>query len=465
MWKTALTEEELAASVRLGPDTTFGAPGAIVKKGSGRLELPSVVGARDVTVQEGSLAVGTGGVTPLAHRWTFNNGDLTDKVGDKNAWLVLPTDASKTIGTNATSITLPGGTKGTAGHIELGNYILPTNGCPLTIEIWATTHGLGNWTRVFEIGNSWTSTLMLSWNRSGNINMNRLEAADGLDPNDSSKYHAAFKTDDTLAPFNIDTEYHVAVTFEPDAESGRWKVTGYKQDATTGETLKKVTVLADEGWSPASLNQRVDMLGHSLATDPDSHASYNEMRVWAAALTEEQLSKNVQLGPDTVFFYPMGTAAASSLPASARVDLCAGTYLDLCGGTTTAASLTGEGTVMNGMFAATDGIRPGNGGASGTLKVADGATLGGPLVVAPAADGTCGALEADGALDLSGLDLTVAAGSAFKVGVTYTLATCAPGQLTGTFRSVPGNCNGFVSYDAAAGKVTCKIGGLSIIVR
>ena len=59
----------------------------------------------------------------------------------------------------------------------------------------------------------------------------------------------------------------------------------------------------------------------------------------------------------------------------------------------------------------------------------------------------------------------VAAGSAFKPGITYTLATCAPGQLIGTFRSVPGNCNGFVTYDVAAGKVTCKLGGVCIIFR
>ena len=172
------------------------------------------------------------------------------------------------------------------------------------------------------------------------------------------------------------------------------------------------------------------------------------------------------MGPDTVPDYSAeSTAEAAHLAASARLDVRAGAVRDLCNGTNTVTSLTGEGTVQYGKLTATDGIRPGNGGASGTLKLASGATLGGPLVVAPAADGTCGALEADGALDLSGLDLTVATGSAFKPGVTYTLATCAPGQLIGTFRSVPGNCNGFVTYDVAAGKVTCKIGGLCIIIR
>ena len=462
VWHAALTEAELAASVRLGPDTDFAAaPGAIVKKGSGRLELPSVVGARDVTVQEGTLAAGTGGAA-LTHRWTFNGGDLQDKVGANNAWIVAPTDASKIITTNAAGIRLPGGARGTAGHIELGKDILPNDGRALTIELWATQHGVESWSRIFEIGSNWTNTFLMSWTRSDNLDMNRLEGSDGMS---GSTYRMVYRSDDSLAPYALDTEYHIAVTMAPDAESGRWRVTAYKQDAVTGETLKKATTLAAADWSPARLIQAHSYLGYSISNDHDANASYNEVRVWAVALTEEQLTKNAQLGPDTVFPYPADGATASSLPATARVDVRAGACLDLCGGTTTAASLTGEGTVMNGTFAATEAIRPGNGGASGTLKLADGAALSGTLVVAPAADGTCGALEAEGALDLSGLDLAIAAGSTFKDCVSYTLATCAPGQLTGTFRNVPAQLEYAIKYDAAAGTVTCKLGGLYIFFR
>ena len=252
-----------------------------------------------------------------------------------------------------------------------------------------------------------------------------------------------------------------------DTSTGRWWVTGYKQDATTGVTLKTGTFLVnDANWSPAKLAQDVCALGYSTGNDKDAYASYNEMRVWSIALTEEQLTQHAQLGPDTVPDYSAeSTTVAAPLPASARLDVRAGASLDLCNGTNTVTSLTGEGAVMNGTLTATDGIRPGNDGASGTLKLASGATLGGPLVVAPAADGTCGALEADGALDLSGLDLTVATGSAFKPGVTYTLATCTPGRPIAPFRSVQGSCNGAVKYDVAAGKVTCKLGGVCIIFR
>ena len=464
VWKQALTEEELAASVRLGPDTTFGAPGAIVKRGSGRLDLLSATNALDVVVEDGVLAAGTGRATPLAHRWTFNNGDLTDKgLGGKNAWSVNPTASGKTIVSNATSITLPGGAKGTAGHIELGKDILPNDGGPVTLELWATVHGSYSWIRAFTFGREDDNNkIMMAWNKSGKTDQSFL----GVSVLGNNGGKTDYSIGD-LAPFVLGTEYHIAVTMTNDTSTGRWWVTGYKQDATTGETLKTGTFSVNStGWSPAKLAQDSCALGYSTGNDNDAYASYNEMRVWSIALTEEQLTQHAQLGPDTVPDYSAeSTAVAAPLSASARLDVRAGAVLDLCNGTNTVTSLTGEGTVQYGKLTATDGIRSGNGGASGTLKLASGATLGGPLVVAPAADGTCGALEADGALDLSGLDLTVATGSAFKPGVTYTLATCAPGQLIGTFRSVPGNCNGFVTYDVAAGKVTCKVGGCYIFFR
>ena len=463
VWNKALTEEELASSVRLGPDTTFGTPGAIVKRGIGRLELPSVTGARDVVVQEGTLAAGTGGVTPLIHRWTFNNGDLLDKVGNKNGWVVAPTDSGKMIVTNSTSLRLAGGARGTAGHIELGNDILPADGSPFTIELWATQHGVGSWSRVFEIGSNWTNTFLFTWTRGTAPGQNRIEGTDGMS---GSTYRNVYRIDDTLAPFSLDTEYHLAITMSPDAESGRWRVTAYKQDAVTGETLAKGSVLAEEGWSPARLIQKYAYLGYSISSgDLDANASYNEVRVWSTALTEEQLSKNARLGPDTVCYYPMGDGSAL-LPASARLDVRDGAFLDLCGGTVIATSLTGEGTVQNGTLTLTDGIRPGNGGASGSLKLADGAMLNGTLIVRPLADGTCGALASDGVLDLSGLSLEFADGVLPAAGKTYTVIVAPAGGISGTFRNVPRQVEGGVKYNYAEGTVTFKdVTGMVLIIQ
>lgn len=458
VWKQALTEEELAASVRLGPDTTFGAPGAIVKTGPGRLELPSVANPGAVTVQNGTLALGTGRASALVHRWTFNNGDLEDKAdGGKNAWIVAPTDPDKTVVSNATSITLPGGAKGTAGHIELGRDILPSDGSPITLELWATTHGSGSWTRAFTFGRQDDNNkLMLAWNRGGNTGSDYMEVA----INATTKYSAS----DKLAPFELNREYHIAVTMAYDSSAGRWRVTGYKQDSVTGQTLKTGTFLVNNAsWSPASLAQDICVLGYSTGNDPDSNASYNEVRVWAKALTEAELTQHALLGPDTVPYYPTGTATASVLPATARLDVRKGAFLDLCGGTQTATSLTGEGTVLNGTFVATEEIRPGNGGASGTLKLANGAALSGSLIIVPGADGTCGALEAEGALDLSNLDFRIADGTELNMHRKYILATCTPGQPITPFQSAPGQCN--ITYDTVSGCVSCRTGGTVLIIR
>ena len=461
VWKQALTEEELAASVRLGPDTTFGAPGAIVKTGFGRLELPSVASARDVTVEGGALAVGTERASQLVHRWTFNNGELEDKAGGgKNAWIVNPTEAGKVIGTNATSITLPGGLKGTAGHIELGRNVLPTDGSPITIELWATVHSYLGWSRVFTFGRSDDKNkLMLSWNRGHEQNI-----AENLLCVSESKVGNTYSVSDTLAPFNYDTEYHIAVTVAYDSSGGRWRVTGYKQDAVTGQTLTTTTFLVNQDyWTPAYLSQDICTLGSSTGNDPDANASYNEVRVWAAALTEEQLTRHALLGPDTAPYYPTGAATASTLPATSRVDVRKGAFLDLCGGTQTAASLTGEGTVLNGTFVATEGILPGNGGASGALKLASGASLSGTLVIVPGGDGTCGSLEAEGALDLSNLDFRVADGYELRPHQKYILATCTSGQPITPFSSVPGECK--ITYDTATGRVICRTGGTILYIR
>ena len=351
VWKQALTEEELAASVRLGPDTTFGAPGAIVKRGSGRLDLLAATNALDVVVENGVLAAGTGRATPLVHRWTFNNGDLTDKgLGGKNAWIVNPTASGKVVVSNATSITLPGGAKGTAGHIELGKDILPSDGGPVTIELWATVHGSDSWIRAFTFGRSAddNNKLMMAWNRQGSLNSSYLAVTVPGGSNGKTDYWT-----ETLAPFNLDTEYHIAVTMTNDASTGRWWVTGYKQDAT-GQTLKTGTFLVNsESWSPAKLAQDVCALGYSTGNDNDAYASYNEMRVWSIALTEEQLTQHALLGPDTVPDYSTeSTAVAAPLSASARLDVRAGASLDLCNGTNTVTSLTGEGTVQCGNLTA-----------------------------------------------------------------------------------------------------------------
>ena len=106
---------------------------------------------------------------------------------------------------------------------------------------------------------------------------------------------------DQLKAFTIGTEYHVAVTYCKDAD-GEWKVTAYKQDATTGATLAKTTFGVPEGWSLATMWQEQCYLGHSIVSgSDDAAATYDEVRVWRGALSEAELTHNAIMGPDVEF--------------------------------------------------------------------------------------------------------------------------------------------------------------------
>lgn len=95
------------------------------------------------------------------------------------------------------------------------------------------------------------------------------------------------------------TEYHLAMVCSHESD-GSWLVTFYLQDAATGKTLNKVRInTKGKGWSLEQQGMLNCWLGHSQwEPDQDANASYNEVRVWATALTEEQLTKSARRGPD-----------------------------------------------------------------------------------------------------------------------------------------------------------------------
>ncbi len=54
-------------------------------------------------------------------------------------------------------------------------------------------------------------------------------------------------------------------------------------------------------WSLSQLNDRINRLGRSLVGDDDLDATFDEFRIYDAALTKEELNKSIELGPDTTF--------------------------------------------------------------------------------------------------------------------------------------------------------------------
>jgi len=221
----------------------------------------------------------------LLHRWSFN-GDLLDSAGTQHATLGGTT--KPTFLADRTGVVCAGGTNGAGGYINLGSGAIPTDNTPFTIEIWAKQNSTRNWSRVFDFGNSTTDYLLIAWTQSTTLNK------------DACCVCGITKTNSIgLAPFTLGVEYHISCVVAPN-DDGTWTATFRKKDAKTGATLGTAIINSgSSGWTPSRQGVNNCWLARSQFTaDHDAAATYNEVRIWNAALSDAQLTKNAQLGPD-----------------------------------------------------------------------------------------------------------------------------------------------------------------------
>ena len=215
----------------------------------------------------------------LAHRWSFN-GDYSDSVGGA--------DAVKC----GTYVSLYGGrvhmgygacSHGT-GYVDLGTNMLDT--AAATIEIWARHDGVKSWSRIFDYGADNAHYFQMPWTNGTNLNKDSIGAKNG-----GGETQAV----DTMAPYEIGTDYYIAVTFERqgDATLVKWQ----RRDAKTGELQKSGSMTMSDGIQ--KIVNPVLYLGHSqYDSDKDALAAYDEVRVWRGVLTDAQLEASAAAGPD-----------------------------------------------------------------------------------------------------------------------------------------------------------------------
>ena len=362
VWNGRLTEAELTASALRGSDApemfVEGVKGVVI--GGGGMTVDT--GANDVTI---SSPISSVCADALVHRWSFN-GNLDDSVGGQTA----ATNGACSYSADGKSLVLAGGTRGSS-YVGLGADILPKDADAATIEIWARQDTTTTGAQIFDIGINDYYFAGMRWNLEGKTSRDYIE----IKHNGSSK-----SATDQLKPYTLGTEFHIAITYYKDA-TNKWWATAYKQDATTGETLAKTTFEAPtNNWSLATMYQDYCYLGHSVrAGSQDAAATYNEVRVWRGMLTEEELTRNALLGPDSAF---RATGAA-------------------------ALNKTGSGTLAIEDASSTRGkIRV----AEGVLKLKSADALPQPATIEVAFDGNGGhgVLSCErGVVDLSGISLNV----------------------------------------------------------
>ena len=369
----------------------------------------------------------------LLHRWNFNGYGL-DLVGTNHVDLVGSGLIAYT--NDNEEVMLTGGTRGTS-WIDCGSNIIPAElgDTPFTIEIWTTTRALAKNNKVFMLGNNTRGESNTQGMDSGIKGLILAFKGTGAPPTFNIYSSTGGNSNMSVGSSSLvlDREYHIAVTVTPKGGNAATVIV-YIQDTVTGD----ITSLAKEvtNWTTSLIDQHNFWLGHSHWNDPDPAANYNEVRVWAAALSQAQIEANNTLGPDTL---PVLSDTAMQGVAES-VTIAAGATLDLGGHALTQPVVKGAGTITT--------------GAGGSLVVSD------KMVVNV---GEC--IEASGTIDLSNAKIELA--DPENLAESFTFLKPTTGQtLTVTGVPTPTNLpRGWKVSVAADG--TCRIvkRGFMLIVK
>jgi autotransporter-associated beta strand protein len=312
--------------------SAVGGVGSLTQAGSGVLNVSGVLSYDGpTTIAAGTVRLASPSFGMAAHRWSFN-GNLRDSAGNSEATIVVPgPDNHATLG--PAQVALAGGPKGNADYVSLGTGLVPKDGTPVTIEVWATQNQVQNWSRIFDFGIDPSNYLMMSWTQGVDLNADRVSFKEGGG--------GESLIDNRCAPYALGTEYHVAMVVTPGGGAGGLTRVEVYAAPSASATLGAARGFVDTTYTLAELQDVNMWLGQSQYADNTASASFNEARLWNAALTAADLDRLHALGPD-------GDIGTGKLPSRTALDLTAsGATLDVNGGKQIIGSLSGvEGSLV-----------------------------------------------------------------------------------------------------------------------
>ena len=284
----------------------------------------------------------------LSHRWNFNDSDYTDSVGGS-------ANGSAFGGTNPSfangQVTFPGTGWG-SGSVDLGKSL--TDGGDTTIEIWAKNNVLSAAEIMFEYGapnnnyGGWGGSkqcFAYYWSD---------EDAQGNDIFIVKKgNYTSHSSKSGIMPATVGTMYHFSLTFKADGNGGT-VVNFARRNATTGALEASGTHTVPD-WTLSHLESQTPSFSLNISKEPqykpaanayngpksrysDSNATYDEVRIWKGALSEDQLTANVLMGVDAP------PTAGITVSGATGCTLAAGERFTIKGG---GASIVGSVTLSS----------------------------------------------------------------------------------------------------------------------
>ena len=342
---------------------------ALNKAGSGTLTVDALPSTDGVNVNAGTLALSANCdntvSSVLAHRWSFNGTtdaeNLTDSVGGVEGKMRHHTGTTTiadggTVNWTNGKASLPGGAG--AGYLNLGQGVLGT-GNAVTLELWVTKDvNPSTWAYLFAYNKEDEKkliTISANLGASSKNNINKIESSLGFN-------YQMPANDPAVIP--LDGTYHYTVTFCANESGGtvvRWVI----HDAATGLLKGDFTYTANN-WTLADATSWSLTLGSNpwLNNTYEMKASYDEVRVWNTALSDEAIAISVNKGPNA----SDGDIAAIATASSRTLKVASGATLDLGGHTLTQPRLAGTATVQNGTLNVGT-LAPGGDGTSGTIAL------------------------------------------------------------------------------------------------
>jgi hypothetical protein len=213
-----------------------------------------------------------------------------------------------------TEVTLTGGAKDTSDYIDLPDGVLSSLGDSATIEVWATQESVQNWSRIWDFGSSTTHNVFMSWTVATTLTNDRVE---WVGPN------GTVTQDGTNAPYTLGAEFHIVCVFQPGS------VTWYSAPANAADlgaaqgSLQTSNVLS-------TLQDTNAWIGRSQWPDNTASARFNEFRLWKGAMTQADLEKLHDMGPDRVVAgiatVPVPTNTVTDVPRDTTLSWQPGDY-------------------------------------------------------------------------------------------------------------------------------------------